>query len=170
MMSEVEYRKLVEDIRANGIVVNIKMICDESQPGVLQILDGRNRYKALKELGIDWIDDTIITHAEEMPDPIGYVLSTNLHRRHLNEGQLGLIAEKVANLRHGTNRHEEKVDVVMTTSTKPSSTTVSTAAAEVGVSRDTVQRARKLRATAVPDIVAADGRKRVDFVGTVLEN
>jgi hypothetical protein len=37
-------------------------------------------------------------------DPLAFVLSKNLHRRHLSESQRAMIAEELANMRHGGDR------------------------------------------------------------------
>ena len=65
-----------------------------------KILDGRNRYRACQRLGRepkvqDYVGD----------DPIGFVLSANLHRRHLNEGQRAMVAANLSNLVLGANQH-----------------------------------------------------------------
>jgi len=52
------------------------------------ILDGRNRYKACLELGIE----PDVCELEECDDPVAYVISTNLHRRHLTKAQWAAIA------------------------------------------------------------------------------
>ena len=52
-----------------------------------QILDGRNRYRACRELGIE-----ATTKAWNGTDPLNFVLSTNLHRRHLTQGQRAFVA------------------------------------------------------------------------------
>jgi ParB-like chromosome segregation protein Spo0J len=73
-----------------------------------QLIDGRNRYLACMELRIEpftaMIDD-------DHPDPIAYVMSLNLHRRHLTTSQRAMVAAKLANLQNGTNQHEAKVGV-----------------------------------------------------------
>ena len=89
MMQDNEYQGLLSDIRKNGLV----------QPIVLlegKILDGRNRYKACLELGID-------PEFEDYQgnDPAAYVVSQNLHRRHLNETQRASVAAKLADLENG---------------------------------------------------------------------
>lgn len=74
-----EFDALVQDIRANGL----------RQPIVLHndmILDGGNRYRACLEAGIQ-------PHFEhyEGESIVAFVLSANLHRRHLSAGQQAAI-------------------------------------------------------------------------------
>ena len=64
------------------------------------ILDGRNRYACAIELGIDF-PSVEITGA----DPLAFVISHNLHRRHLTESQRASIAARVANMQRGDNQH-----------------------------------------------------------------
>jgi ParB-like chromosome segregation protein Spo0J len=76
-----EFGEFVRDIREHGLL----------QPIVLHeglILDGRNRYRACQHAGVE-------PRFEEWSggdSPTAYVLSLNLHRRHLTEGQLAAIA------------------------------------------------------------------------------
>jgi len=75
MMEKVEFSALVEDIRRNGL----------RTPVVLyegKMLDGRNRYRACLEAGVK-------PHSIEYEgnDPVGYIVSANLHRRHLSSSQ-----------------------------------------------------------------------------------
>lgn len=61
-----------------------------------RILDGRNRYMAARDLGLDFpVADFDGTEAEAL----AYVLSTNLHRRHLTESQRAAVAAKLANMK-----------------------------------------------------------------------
>lgn len=74
-----EFDALVQDIRANGL----------RQPIVLHndmILDGGNRYRACLEAGVQ-------PHFEhyEGESIVAFVLSANLHRRHLSAGQQAAI-------------------------------------------------------------------------------
>src|SRR5919108_3899676 len=61
-----------------------------------QILDGRNRYRACRELGRD-----CPTRPCTGDDPLGFMLSMNLQRRHLNESQRAMVAAKIATMRRG---------------------------------------------------------------------
>src|SRR5262249_18256118 len=65
-----------------------------------KILDGRNRYLACQKLGRE-----IQVKDFTGDDPIGFVLSANLHRRHLNESQRAVVAAKLTSLEVGSNQH-----------------------------------------------------------------
>ena len=78
MMEAKRYQELLEDIGAHGLRVDI-VICDDL------ILDGRNRYKACTELGIE--PGTINFDG----DPWAYVWSLNGQRRDLGADQRYLI-------------------------------------------------------------------------------
>ena len=76
MMSDDEFSALVEDIRANG----------QRQPIYLhegRIVDGRNRYRACQQLGIE--PDTRVW--DGVGSLVAFVVSLNLQRRHLTSSQ-----------------------------------------------------------------------------------
>jgi N6-adenosine-specific RNA methylase IME4 len=80
---------LVDDIRANGLrdpIVEFEGL----------ILDGRNRYEACYQSECEPRFQPF-----EGDDPIAFVLSKNLHRRHLNESQRAMIMARMATLRPG---------------------------------------------------------------------
>lgn len=88
-----EFSILVEDIRANGL----------ENPVVIyegKILDGRNRFRACQEIGIQ----PSLKEFNGSGDPINYVLSMNVHRRHLSTSQRAYIAAQLATLKDGQNR------------------------------------------------------------------
>ena len=95
----------------------------------------RNRYKACQELGIE-MDFCEIEDKEDF-DPIAYVLSHNLHRRHLTTSQRSDVAGKVATMRAGDNQHSKEVVSKDTTS-------INEAAAQMKVSPASVKRAKKV--------------------------
>lgn len=104
MIAEDSFEKLKSDIETNGI----------KEFGLLyegKILDGRNRYRAARELGIDMtFSEVELGEPEEIAafDPVSYVMSQNLHRRHLKQSQRAMIAAKMATLKKGTNQHTSK--------------------------------------------------------------
>jgi hypothetical protein len=73
------------------------------------ILDGRNRWKCADIVGVK-----AVTRAFEGTDEqaLAFVVSANLHRRHLSTSQRASIAAELANLLHG----QKKADVQSCTS------------------------------------------------------
>ena len=95
MTTREEYEALRDDIKANGI-----QSCGLLFEGM--ILDGRNRYKACEELGIRLeFEEVELGEDADKFDPVQYVLSHNLHRRHLHQSQRAMIAAKMATLKNG---------------------------------------------------------------------
>jgi N6-adenosine-specific RNA methylase IME4 len=84
MMPEAEIRALAEDIRQNGQRHPITLFEE-------QILDGRNREAACKIAGATPKYTTLDT----CESPTRYVLSLNLHRRHLDSVQRAALATEV---------------------------------------------------------------------------
>ena len=102
MMKGAAFTELVEDIRKHGI----------KEPIVFwkgQLLDGRNRATALMEIGLDPSNHACDIEDKEGFDPLEFVLSANLHRRHLGETERETIAAKIANLEQGGDRKSEEI-------------------------------------------------------------
>jgi hypothetical protein len=78
-MSDAEFISLKENIQTNGQIHPISTLDG-------MILDGGNRYRALCELGIAPV---IIEYTGS--NPTQFILSSNLHRRHLTQGQSAAI-------------------------------------------------------------------------------
>lgn len=84
MMSDDEYRALVDDIKANGLLEPVW-----THQG--KIIDGRNRYKACLEIGIvpefrEW---------DSHGSLVKFVVGLNLKRRHLTSSQKAMISLEV---------------------------------------------------------------------------
>jgi len=79
-MTEEEYQNLKEDIQKNGLITPIVIYENK-------ILDGKHRYRVCQELGIE-------PKFEEYKgdNPVSYVVSLNLKRRHLTPSQRAAIA------------------------------------------------------------------------------
>src|SRR5262249_19349825 len=79
-----EFDELVADIRNLGLNEQIVVFKEK-------FLDGRTRYRACLAVGID---PTSTAYTGD--DPISYVISLNLRRRHLDESQRAMVAAKLA--------------------------------------------------------------------------
>jgi hypothetical protein len=88
--------RLVKDIWENGVIEPIVMLDGA-------ILDGRNRYMLARDLGIPY---PVVEY--EGDDPLGFVLSKNLTRRHLTESQRAVVASKLAKLPRGGDRRSNQ--------------------------------------------------------------
>lgn len=114
-----------------------------SRAPVSVLLDGRHRLKACQELGIE-----PATREYTGNDPAGFVVSLNLHRRHLDEGQRGMVVGRIARLPKGRPLNTA-IAVFIPTQAQ--------AAEMLNVSIDTGQRARVILEHGVPELVAGPG-------------
>jgi hypothetical protein len=103
------------------------------------ILDGRNRYNACLLKGIE---PRIVEYRSL--DPLGFVVSLNLHRRHLDDAQRAMIAAKLATMKRGDNQHSPNGE-----------TSQAKAAKLLNVSKRRVERTREVIDKGVPDLVDA---------------
>lgn len=85
-MGEDEFKEFKEDISGNGLLEPIILFQGK-------VLDGRNRYNACQELGIE----IFAQNWEGGMDPVEYVVSKNIHRRQLTPGQRAMAAERALN-------------------------------------------------------------------------
>jgi ParB/Sulfiredoxin domain len=79
MMSDEELDDLAADIKANGLIHPIVRDAD----GVL--IDGRNRLEACRRAGVKPTYTDLDGH-----EPVGFILSNNIARRHLSKGQIAM--------------------------------------------------------------------------------
>jgi N6-adenosine-specific RNA methylase IME4 len=131
-----EFDELVADIKAHGL--HDAVVTFEEK-----ILDGRNRYRACLEAGVEprFVD-------YQGDDPVSYVISLNLRRRHLDESQRAMVAAKLATLRLGDNQHSEGLPI-------------GRGSKLLNVGERTVARAREVREHGAPELVAAVERGAV---------
>ena len=129
---------LAKDIKDNGQIEPITLYQGE-------ILDGRNRYRACQQLGIE---PKITIY--EGTKPFEFVISRNLHRRHLTTSQRAMIAAEIANMRHGGDRVSEQAR-----NSSLGTVTQAQAAQTLRVSVDSVKEAVRLKRDAPPDIIKA---------------
>lgn len=124
------FKELVEDVRHNGVLEPIVFLDGA-------ILDGRNRYMAAREAGVEYprVEYT-------GSDPLGFVISQNLKRRHLSESQRAMVAGKLAKLPLGGNQHSEGLPI-------------GRASELLNVGERSVARAREVQERGVPELIAA---------------
>jgi hypothetical protein len=134
-MAEPDFAALKDDIAAHGLREPIWVWQGK-------ILDGRNRHRACLELGV-----ACPTREYQGQDPLGFILSMNLHRRHLNESQRAMVAAKMARLPQGM-RADRAANL-------PVVITQAEAAAHLHVSERSVRDAHKVRTEAQPEVVQA---------------
>lgn len=123
LMEGAAFDALVADIKANGLQQEIVL-----HEGM--ILDGRNRYRACLAAGCE--ETTILGrfHARDLcpevdGDPAAYVLSANIHRRHLTAEQKRELIAKLLKVQ------PEKSDRQVAKTVKASPTTVGAVRAEM---------------------------------------
>jgi hypothetical protein len=146
MMSDEEFAGLKADIEANGVRDDIVF-----QNGLL--IDGRNRMAACIALGIEWEG-----HAAELdPDTnaVAYIVSHNIHRRHLTESQRAMIAAEIRNTFDEQGRQRRNANLKQ--------------GAESPVVANSPQRGNKRSRDAAGEMLGVSGRS-VDRATAVLES
>lgn len=127
-MSDPDIAELAEDIKKNGQRHPIKLYEGK-------VLDGRNRYLACKLAGV-----TPLTEQFTEGDAMAFVLSENMHRRHLDASQRAMIGAAAANLKQGQ------------TSKASTEATQDQVASIMKVSRSSIQRAKKVQKNAAKSV------------------
>jgi hypothetical protein len=119
------------------------------------VLDGRNRVKACVKLKLEVLVDDL----PEDTDPVAYVISANLARRHLNESQRSLIAGKLVTAKLGANQFAGQA------------VTIGNAAKMFSVSEASVKTAKTVLEKAHPGIIAKveQGELRVGALTEVIK-
>ncbi len=84
-----ELDTLAADIAENGLLEPITLYEGK-------VLDGRNRYVACLNVAVD---PRFTQYTGD--DPLDFVVSKNLHRRHLGETQRGVVAARLETMGHG---------------------------------------------------------------------
>lgn len=145
------FDELVEDIREHGLREPV-VVADD---GVL--LDGRNRVRACEAAGVEIVEDV---HGGS--DVAGFIVSHNLHRRHLTDAQRAMIAARMANL-PTTGGRPPKTSPIGDVSPEPA-VTRSTAKDLMQVSEGSLHRAKVITEKAIPEVadMATQGHVSLD--------
>jgi N6-adenosine-specific RNA methylase IME4 len=127
---------LVADVRTKGLLNPITLFEGK-------ILDGRNRSRACVAAGVEPRFIEFVGN-----DPVAFVISANIERRHLDGSQRAMCAARLATLKLGSNQHRIEGAQICA----PSQGEV---AARLLVSRRLVQRAREVLDSGEPELVRA---------------
>lgn len=160
--------ELAEDIRQRGQMVPIELLDGK-------VLDGRRRLLACEKAGVE-----PTFKAVDVADPVAYVLSLNLHRRHLDKSQCSMIGararemyDKAAKERqieagrtHGRGKVPELVPEPISRGDSRDR-----AGAAVGVCGPMIDRATRVLRKGTPELISAvdDGKISVSRAETLLE-
>jgi hypothetical protein len=133
MMAEDELRDLAADIKKNG----------QREPIYVykcQVLDGRNRRRACAVAGVRPYYEWLNAPDQDLDDPLAFVLSKNLHRRHLTAEQRREIVSRLLKDRPGRSNRQ--------------------VASQVGVDHKTVGAVRKQLETTgeIPQLDKTEGK------------
>lgn len=130
MMDDQAIKELAEDIKANG----------QKNPIVVwkgQIIDGRNRFKACRMAGDSPV--FITREFEDESEVAKFIVSQNIHRRHLSTSQRAAIAAEMATLVNGSNQYKKVGTQNCAPITEPQ------AASMMNVSERSVQQAKSVK-------------------------
>jgi hypothetical protein len=106
-----------------------------------KVLDGRNRATACERLGVQ---PKTVEYTGN--DPLAFVLSKNLHRRHLTTSQRAMVAAKIEQFRHGGDRKNQDAKLRLGREKTAKS---------LNVSSRSVNDAAKVQKSAVPEVAEA---------------
>ena len=155
-----EFDALRDDIAAHGV----------REPVILfegAILDGRNRYRAAQAAGVDC---PMTEYRGD--DAAAFVVSLNIHRRHLTESQRAMAAAKLANMRVGRPNNPANLRSFFDDEpATPAPVTQGEAAKLLNVSERSLTTAKKVQEEAPAEIVHAveSGKISVSLAAKVVE-
>ena len=137
-MTAAEYAALRDDIEANGQREPIWVFDG-------QIIDGRHRAQACEEIGIE---PAVREYDGDESGLVGFVVSLNLHRRHLDESQRALVGKRLSSMSHGGDRRSDQAANLP-------AVTQSEAARLMNVSERSIRSAGQVLDHGAPELVAA---------------
>lgn len=141
-------KELADDIKENGL--HIPIVLHEGK-----IIDGRNRYQACRQAGIDLVEgkDTVdMIEGFGQHDPAAFVRSFNLVRRHLTPFELAECADRLAGLKSGRPKKGVQKDPIFTKAQ---------AAKKVGSTTKAIKQYRTIKKRAIPAVATAARKKQI---------
>ena len=151
MMEGADLKALADDIKAHGLHNPVVLF---AEGGKRLVLDGRNRLKACEMAGVSvttefWAGDG---------SPTDWVVSQNLHRRHLTTSQKAMVAADLSHLYEQEAKERQRIggEKKGTANLREASgTSAAKAASAMGVSERIVESALKVQREAPMEVVAA---------------
>jgi len=151
LMPEEQLAALAADIREHGLREPIVVAGNA-------ILDGRNRWLACQKSArepwtVEW---------DRHGSLLDFVLSVNLHRRHLSTSQRAMVAGRIATMKSGERTDLQSNDI----RSSPGTISVDGAAVLMAVSKPSVFRAKAVLEGGTPDEIHAveEGRATVNSI------
>jgi hypothetical protein len=146
-LDEENLGSLAKDIGGRGLQVPIEMLDGK-------IIDGRRRWLACEKAGVE--PDVVEV---ETDDPVGYVLSLNLHRRHLTVSQAARCADRARKMYDDAAKERQKGGQggkLLPVNCPEAKGDARDQVGDVfGISGKSVDRARKVREEGIPQLGAA---------------
>jgi len=150
-MSEADFSALKSDIQANG----------QREPIWLRqgrVIDGKHRLRACEELGIE-----PAYREYQGDDPIAFVVSMNLHRRHLEHGQRAMLGDRIRDAYDKAAKERQRIrkgnqpgaSVENLPHLDDTGKSRDAAGQAVGVSGKSIDHARHVRRDGVPELAQA---------------
>lgn len=136
LLSDAELKELGADMKVNG----------QNHPIILldgKILDGRNRYRACRMAGIEPVFQDF-----DGTDPLAFVISENIHRRHMDASQRAMAGAELEKIGHGGDRRSQDAPVHLDRDRDA-------IAEKLDVSPRSIAAAKKVKEEAEPEIVEA---------------
>ena len=160
MMDPAAFTALRRDISEHG----------QLEPVVLhqgKIVDGRNRYRALRELGVE----PACTSLPEGADPIAFVVSANLHRRHLTASQRAMVGVAVKEAMGEAAAQRRRRGLPHDLAEGPRGDTRELAANLLNVGHGVIDKASHVASTGVPALqsLVVQGQLSVDAAAVVAQ-
>lgn len=152
-MTDEEFEAFKKDIATNGLQAPIVTLPDG------KIIDGRHRWRACMET------KTPPRYQIHTGNPWTYVISANLHRRHLTSSQRAMVAARIA-IRPPGNR-SKMPETASTQGGLPPSQAEATQL--LGVGHTLITKARRVTKSGIPELAAIvdDGTVRVETASRI---
>lgn len=153
--------ELAEDIRQRDLLCPIELFDGK-------ILDGRRRYLACRIAEVEPEFVEVVP-----PDPVAYVMSLNLHRRHLTPSQRAMVGEKAKELyaKAAKERQGKRTDLQHSGKVATKLKARDAAGKAVGVSGKLIDHAGKVKTKGVPELAKAveEGRLSVTAAADIAD-